>query len=88
MALDEISSGRIPNTDSAENTCCKLPGAEFLSTELEFIKLEFYVKFLKAQVLYYKELEFHKHEFHVDLLIKKCHISWNHHGTFLRNSNF
>lgn len=33
MALDEISSGRIPNTDSAENTCCKLPGAEFLSSK-------------------------------------------------------
>lgn len=37
MALDEISydmavsSGRIPSTDSADNTCCKLPGAEFLS---------------------------------------------------------
>ncbi|KAL4281976.1 hypothetical protein GQ457_03G007560 [Hibiscus cannabinus] len=37
MALDEIShdlavsSGRIPNTDSPDNTCCKLPGAEFLS---------------------------------------------------------
>ncbi|XWS63592.1 hypothetical protein CRYUN_Cryun06bG0113900 [Craigia yunnanensis] len=37
MAFDEISydlavsSGRIPNTDSADNTCCKLPGAEFLS---------------------------------------------------------
>ncbi|XVF02341.1 hypothetical protein REPUB_Repub04eG0167400 [Reevesia pubescens] len=37
MALDEIcydlavSSGRIPNTDSTDNTCCKLPGAEFLS---------------------------------------------------------
>ncbi|XVF44116.1 hypothetical protein PTKIN_Ptkin02bG0094500 [Pterospermum kingtungense] len=37
MALDEISydlavsSGRIPNTDSAGNTCCKIPGAEFLS---------------------------------------------------------
>ncbi|EOY00281.1 ARM repeat superfamily protein, putative isoform 1 [Theobroma cacao] len=37
MALDEISydlavsSGRIPNMDSADNTCCKLPGAEFLS---------------------------------------------------------
>ncbi|KAJ4836780.1 hypothetical protein Tsubulata_013603 [Turnera subulata] len=37
MALDEISydlalsSGRIPNIDSAENTCCKLPGTEFLS---------------------------------------------------------
>ncbi|KAF3431353.1 hypothetical protein FNV43_RR26084 [Rhamnella rubrinervis] len=39
MALDEISydlalsTGRIPNTDSAENTCCKLPGAEFLSSK-------------------------------------------------------
>lgn len=39
MALDEIShdlalsSGRIPNSDSAENTCCKLPGAEFLSSK-------------------------------------------------------
>lgn len=39
MALDEISydlaltSGRIPITDSAENTCCKLPGAEFLSSK-------------------------------------------------------
>lgn len=38
-ALDEmsydlaVSSGRIPNTDSAENTCCKLPGAEFLSSK-------------------------------------------------------
>ena len=37
MALDEISydlavsSGRIPNTDSADNTCCKLPGTEFLT---------------------------------------------------------
>ncbi|XP_039068902.1 TORTIFOLIA1-like protein 4 [Hibiscus syriacus] len=37
MALDEISydlaisSGRIPTTDSPDNTCCKLPGAEFLS---------------------------------------------------------
>ncbi|XWS34897.1 hypothetical protein CRYUN_Cryun21dG0076300 [Craigia yunnanensis] len=37
MALDEISydlavsGGRIPNTDSADNTCCKLPGTEFLS---------------------------------------------------------
>ncbi|KAL4361828.1 hypothetical protein GQ457_04G007130 [Hibiscus cannabinus] len=37
MALDEISydlaisSGRIPNTDSPDNTCCKLPGTEFLS---------------------------------------------------------
>lgn len=39
MALEEISydlaitSGRIPNTESAENTCCKLPGAEFLSSK-------------------------------------------------------
>ncbi|XP_061991805.1 TORTIFOLIA1-like protein 4 [Rosa rugosa] len=39
MALDEISydlalsTGRIPNTESAENTCCKLPGAEFLSSK-------------------------------------------------------
>lgn len=37
MALDEISydlavsRGRIPNTDSPDNTCCKIPGAEFLS---------------------------------------------------------
>ncbi|GLT86368.1 hypothetical protein SLE2022_045110 [Rubroshorea leprosula] len=37
MALDEISydlavsSGRFPNTDSAGNTCCKLPGTEFFS---------------------------------------------------------
>ncbi|KAE8692346.1 ARM repeat superfamily protein, putative isoform 3 [Hibiscus syriacus] len=37
MALDEmsydlaVSSGRIPNMDSADNTCCKLPGTEFLS---------------------------------------------------------
>ncbi|XP_039062064.1 TORTIFOLIA1-like protein 4 [Hibiscus syriacus] len=37
MALDEIShdlaisSGRIPNTDSPDNTCCKLPGTEFLN---------------------------------------------------------
>ncbi|XP_022776017.1 TORTIFOLIA1-like protein 4 isoform X2 [Durio zibethinus] len=37
MALDEISydlavsSGRIPTMDSADNTCCKLPGAEFLN---------------------------------------------------------
>ncbi|KAF5741030.1 ARM repeat superfamily protein putative isoform 1 [Tripterygium wilfordii] len=36
-ALDEISydlavsNGRIPNPDSSDNTCCKLPGAEFLS---------------------------------------------------------
>ncbi|XP_057948542.1 TORTIFOLIA1-like protein 4 [Malania oleifera] len=39
MALDEISydlaisTGRISNTDSAGNTCCKLPGAEFLSSK-------------------------------------------------------
>ncbi|WCJ21743.1 ARM repeat superfamily protein [Euphorbia peplus] len=39
MALDEISfdlalsTGRIPNTDFADNTCCKLPGAEFLSSK-------------------------------------------------------
>lgn len=39
MALDEISydlavsRGRLPNTDSAENTCCKLPGTEFLSSK-------------------------------------------------------
>ncbi|KAK9276840.1 hypothetical protein L1049_006377 [Liquidambar formosana] len=38
-ALDEmsydfaISTGRISNTDSAGNTCCKLPGAEFLSSK-------------------------------------------------------
>ncbi|KAA3482907.1 Microtubule-associated TORTIFOLIA1-like protein [Gossypium australe] len=37
MALDEISydlaisSGRILNMDSTDSTCCKLPGAEFLS---------------------------------------------------------
>ncbi|KAG6766420.1 TORTIFOLIA1-like protein 4 [Populus alba x Populus x berolinensis] len=40
MAVNEISydlavsSGRIPRTDSVENTCCKLPGAEFLSSKL------------------------------------------------------
>ncbi|XP_058115519.1 TORTIFOLIA1-like protein 4 [Magnolia sinica] len=39
MALDEIShdlavsTGRMPNTDTAGNTCCKLPGAEFLSSK-------------------------------------------------------
>ncbi|XP_038886613.1 TORTIFOLIA1-like protein 4 [Benincasa hispida] len=39
MALDEISydlglsSGRVPNTNFAENSCCKLPGAEFLSSK-------------------------------------------------------
>lgn len=38
MALGEISydlavsSGRIPNTDATEDTCCKLPGTEFLSS--------------------------------------------------------
>ena len=43
MALDEISydlavsSGKIPNTDSADNTCCKLPGAEFLSPKVGFL---------------------------------------------------
>ncbi|TYI84264.1 hypothetical protein E1A91_D05G352600v1 [Gossypium mustelinum] len=37
MALDEISydlslsNGRIPNMDSADKRCCKLPGTEFLS---------------------------------------------------------
>ena len=40
MAVNEISndlaasSGRIPKTNSVENTCCKLPGAEFLSSKL------------------------------------------------------
>lgn len=40
MALDEISqdlavsSGRISNTDATEDTCCKLPGSDFLSTKL------------------------------------------------------
>ncbi|CAK7332731.1 unnamed protein product [Dovyalis caffra] len=39
MAVNEISydlaisSGRIPKTNSAENACCKLPGAEFLSSK-------------------------------------------------------
>ncbi|WOK93518.1 hypothetical protein Cni_G02216 [Canna indica] len=39
MALDEISlnlalsSGRMTNNDPATNTCCRLPGAEFLSTK-------------------------------------------------------
>ncbi|KAH9709207.1 TORTIFOLIA1-like protein 4 [Citrus sinensis] len=39
MALDEISydlalsNGRILNNNAAENTCCKLPGAEFLSSK-------------------------------------------------------
>lgn len=39
MALDEISrnlalsAGRIANNDSAANTCCRLPGAEFLSAK-------------------------------------------------------
>lgn len=39
MALDEISydlalsNGRILNSNAAENTCCKLPGAEFLSSK-------------------------------------------------------
>lgn len=39
MALDEISydlglsSGRVPNGSFAENSCCKLPGAEFLSSK-------------------------------------------------------
>ncbi|KAK7307169.1 hypothetical protein VNO77_39992 [Canavalia gladiata] len=39
MALDEISydlavsSGRIPNSDAAEDTCCKLPGTDFLSSK-------------------------------------------------------
>ncbi|KAL2349342.1 hypothetical protein Fmac_003342 [Flemingia macrophylla] len=39
MALDEISydlavsSGRIPNTDATEDTCCKLPGSDFLSSK-------------------------------------------------------
>ncbi|KAJ8773701.1 hypothetical protein K2173_006351 [Erythroxylum novogranatense] len=40
MALDEISydlaisNGRIPNPDSTYNSCCKLPGAVFLSSKL------------------------------------------------------
>ncbi|XP_021908700.1 TORTIFOLIA1-like protein 4 [Carica papaya] len=39
MALDEMSydlgltSGRIQNGDGVKNTCCKLPGAEFLSSK-------------------------------------------------------
>lgn len=39
MALDEISydlglsSGRVPNGGFTENSCCKLPGAEFLSSK-------------------------------------------------------
>ena len=39
MVLDEISfdlaisSGRVSNCDFAGNTCCKLPGAEFLSSK-------------------------------------------------------
>ncbi|KAM6563038.1 hypothetical protein CsatB_023036 [Cannabis sativa] len=39
IALDEmsydlaVSSGRFPNSDLAENTCCKLPGTEFLSSK-------------------------------------------------------
>ncbi|KAG6585810.1 TORTIFOLIA1-like protein 4, partial [Cucurbita argyrosperma subsp. sororia] len=39
MALDEISydlglsSGRVTNSGYAENSCCKLPGAEFLSSK-------------------------------------------------------
>ncbi|KAF8407977.1 hypothetical protein HHK36_007117 [Tetracentron sinense] len=39
MALDEISydlaisTGKMSNTDSVGNTCCKLPGAEFLSSK-------------------------------------------------------
>lgn len=39
MALDEISydlaisRGRIPNTDAADDMCCKLPGSEFLSSK-------------------------------------------------------
>ena len=39
IALDEmsydlaVSSGRMPNSDFAENTCCKLPGTEFLSSK-------------------------------------------------------
>lgn len=39
MAVDEISydlgvpSGRIPNTDATEDTCCKLPGSDFLSSK-------------------------------------------------------
>lgn len=39
MALDEISydlalsSGRIPNADGIEDTCCRLPGTDFLSSK-------------------------------------------------------
>lgn len=39
MAIEEISydialsTGRFPNVDSADYTCCKLPGAEFLSSK-------------------------------------------------------
>ncbi|XP_050238964.1 TORTIFOLIA1-like protein 4 [Mercurialis annua] len=39
MVLDEIShdfglsTGRLPHTESADNTCCKLPGTEFLSSK-------------------------------------------------------
>lgn len=39
MVLDELSydlamsSGRVANTDSEGNTCCKLPGAEFWSSK-------------------------------------------------------
>ncbi|XP_061360821.1 TORTIFOLIA1-like protein 4 [Gastrolobium bilobum] len=39
VALDEISydlavsSGRISNTDATEDTCCKLPGTDFLSSK-------------------------------------------------------
>lgn len=39
MALDKmsydlaLSSGMIPNNKYAENTCCKLPGTEFLSSK-------------------------------------------------------
>lgn len=40
LVLDEISldlgvsTGRMPNTDSAGAMCCKLPGAEFISSKL------------------------------------------------------
>ncbi|KAG9456718.1 hypothetical protein H6P81_001226 [Aristolochia fimbriata] len=39
IALDEIShdlavsTARMPNSDTEENTCCKLPGADFLSSK-------------------------------------------------------
>ncbi|KAL3751678.1 hypothetical protein ACJRO7_012499 [Eucalyptus globulus] len=39
MAIEEISydialsTGRFPNVESADNTCCKLPGTEFLSSK-------------------------------------------------------